>query len=217
LSGSAFCHSCGTPCATDSPADSRPRAARRDVGVNDPGFPRRKKMRRWRPGVPAEDDDVERELWSDTFSAKALINAWVAAIGATLALPLGGAWFQISAFGWQVLVGAIGCLWFGLLAYVFFQKLDVFYVLTNQRLLHQHGILTRYTYRIEVIDIDDVSYRQGLIERLVGVGTIEVVSSDETDPVFQLRGIDGVHRVAEQIDEARRAERIRRGLHLESV
>jgi hypothetical protein len=70
---------------------------------------------------------------------------------------------------------------------------------------------------VEVIDIDDVSYSQGPIERLLGVGTIKLLSSDVSDPQLILRGIDDVQRVATLIDNARREERRRRGLYLESV
>ena len=65
--------------------------------------------------------------------------------------------------------------------------------------------------------MDDVSYDQGIIERLLGVGTIRVTSSDRTHPEIALRGIDGVHEVATMMDDARRRERLRRGLHIEAV
>jgi hypothetical protein len=77
--------------------------------------------------------------------------------------------------------------------------------------------VTRHTRRIETIDIDDVSFQQGLLDRLLGVGTIVIHSSDRTDPVMVLSGIDRVQQVANRIDEARRAERVRRGLHIETV
>ena len=96
-------------------------------------------------------------------------------------------------------------------------RLSVEYTLTTQRLIHKHGLLHRVTNRVEVIDIDDVSYSQGPIERLLGVGTIKLLSSDVSDPQLVLRGIDNVQKVATLIDNARREERRRRGLYLESV
>ena len=62
-----------------------------------------------------------------------------------------------------------------------------------------------------------MSYRQGIIERFLGVGTIEITSSDRSDPDLLLPGIDQVLMVANLMDEARREERLRRGLHIESV
>jgi uncharacterized membrane protein YdbT with pleckstrin-like domain len=91
------------------------------------------------------------------------------------------------------------------------------YRLTNQRLFHEKGILRRVTERIELIDIDDVTMEQGLMERLFGVGTVHVTSSDRSSPELLMPGIDDVKAVADTIDHARRAERHRRGVFIESV
>jgi membrane protein YdbS with pleckstrin-like domain len=98
-----------------------------------------------------------------------------------------------------------------------YRRVSVKYRLTNQRLFHEQGILRRVTDRIELIDIDDVTMEQGLLERLFGVGTIHVSSSDRTAPNLQMPGIDDVKAVADTIDQARRAERQRRGVFIESV
>jgi uncharacterized membrane protein YdbT with pleckstrin-like domain len=98
-----------------------------------------------------------------------------------------------------------------------YRKLTVKYQLTTQRFIHEKGLLKRVTDRIEVIDIDDVSVEQRLIERMVGVGTIKLISSDRSHPVLMLRGIEKVREVAATIDDLRRKERRRRGLHIESI
>ena len=95
-------------------------------------------------------------------------------------------------------------------------RLSVDYTLTNQRFIHQVGFLRRVSNRVEVIDIDDVQYEQGLFERMFGVGTIKVLSSDVSDPKLWLKGIDDVQRVANLIDNARRDERRKRGLYVVS-
>jgi hypothetical protein len=97
------------------------------------------------------------------------------------------------------------------------ERLSADYTLTSQRLLHRRGILSQATDRIEVIDIDDVRYTQGIVERMFGVGTIRLLSSDTSDPTLILRGIDDVQRVANLIDNARREERRKRGLYMETV
>ena len=76
---------------------------------------------------------------------------------------------------------------------------------------------SRTSDRVEVIDIDDVTVHQGFIERMLGVGTIRIASSDRTDPELVLPGVDQVRAVADVIDNTRRAERQRRGLHIESI
>ena len=112
---------------------------------------------------------------------------------------------------------ACGLLW-GWLALLFaYRRITCNYQLTSQRFLHESGLLKRVTDRIEVIDIDDVSVEQRLIERVVGVGTIKLISSDRSHPVLMLRGIENVKTVAATIDDLRRNERRRRGLHIESI
>jgi len=88
---------------------------------------------------------------------------------------------------------------------------------SNQRLFNESGILRRRTDRIELIYIDDVATDQGILERVMGVGSIRITSTDRTHPVLVLQGIEGVREVAAQIDNGRRAERLRRGLHIETV
>jgi hypothetical protein len=89
--------------------------------------------------------------------------------------------------------------------------------LTRFRLFHEHGVVAREIDRMETIDIDDVTVRQGPVERMLGIGTIVIASTDRTEPVLYMRGIDNVTAVADLIDSTRRAERQRRGLHLEST
>jgi uncharacterized membrane protein YdbT with pleckstrin-like domain len=108
-------------------------------------------------------------------------------------------------------------LWLSLLGYLLYERLSVEYTLTNHRFIHQTGILRRVTNRIETIDIDDVTFEQGIIERMFGVGTIRLLSSDTSDPKLFLKGIDDVKRVANLIDDARRSERRKRGMYIESV
>ena len=95
--------------------------------------------------------------------------------------------------------------------------MGILYRLTNQRLIHERGLLSRQTNRIDVIDIDDVSFEQGMTDRMLGVGTIKISSTDHNEPILVLQGIDGVRAVADQIDQARRHERLRRGMHIETT
>ena len=83
--------------------------------------------------------------------------------------------------------------------------------------MHRDGILVRQMDRIEMIDIDDVSYRQGPIQILLNVGSIRIVSSDTSHPQLDMPGIADVRMVADLIDDARRNERRNRGLHIESI
>lgn len=118
---------------------------------------------------------------------------------------------------WIVAGALVALLWLWLFGLLLYERLAVAYSLTTQRLVHQRGILRRTTNRIEVIDIDDVTVEQGFVERMLGIGTIKILSSDASDPKLLLRGIDDVKRVATVIDDLRREERRKRAVYMETV
>jgi hypothetical protein len=62
-----------------------------------------------------------------------------------------------------------------------------------------------------------VAVQQGPIQRMLGVGTVKITSTDRSTPEFTLAGIGDVRQVATMIDEARRNERRKRGVHIESI
>ena len=98
-----------------------------------------------------------------------------------------------------------------------YRKLGMHYEVSSQRLKHREGILFRKLDRIELIDIDDVVYRQGPIQAIMGVGNITIKSSDSSHPVLDMYGIANIREIADLIDDARRTERRKRGLHIESI
>ena len=125
--------------------------------------------------------------------------------------------FLPSPITWLAAGAIVAVLWLVLIVQYLIERWSVSYALTTQRFVHQRGLLKRVINRIEVIDIDDVTVEQGFIERMFGVGTIKLLSSDTSDPTLVLRGIDDVKRVATLIDDARRDERRKRGLYMEAV
>jgi len=172
---------------------------------------------RLRAAGESAEEEAEVDVWEGAYSSKAMTGKWISAVILTVVAIV--AMLQVKALGesWEIVMLVLGLLWVGLVLNFFYRKLNARYQLTTQRFIHRSGILTRVSDRIEVIDIDDVTYHQGLVERLLNVGSIKLVSSDRTHPELWLRGIDKVKEVADQIDDLRRKERRRRGLHIESI
>ena len=167
-------------------------------------------------GSSAAAAEPERELWHGGYSPKAMYGSWLLAVIVTLVavllcvlVPLLMVWIAA-----PIIVVA---LWVSLLVSFAILRLGVEYTLTTQRFIHKSGLLTRVMNRIAVIDIDDVAYEQRFMERMFGVGTIKLLSSDISDPKLILRGIDDVQRVATLIDDARREERRKRAIYMETV
>jgi membrane protein YdbS with pleckstrin-like domain len=161
-------------------------------------------------------DEAENELWRGGYSSKAMIGAWCLCVLVSILLLIIGVWAWRYWLWIVIVLAIIGCWGYNLIL-LFYRRLSMRYMLTNQRFVHESGILRRVTDRIEVIDMDDISYEQGVIQRMVGVGTIRIMSSDRTHPELVMKGIDNVREISGIFDDTRRAERRRRGLHIESI
>ncbi len=197
--GSSFCPQCGAPLAHDGIAPPRMQAGGAHGSARD---------------VP------EDELWSGTYSPKAMAGHFV---GAAILLALGMIAASFAGpIGWLI-VGIGAVLVFGWLGLVLlYRRMTVRYRLTTHRFFTDTGLLTRTNDRIQVIAIDDVQVRQGVFDRLFDVGTIELKPSEKSEIKTQngasadlfLIGIEKPRHVADLIDGARRAERNRRGLYM---
>lgn len=197
--GAAFCPQCGAKLSP--PTAGPPTAADKLRAVQ---------------AASAAAADPEQTLWTGGYSAKAMYGSWLLAAAVTLAGGVASIFIPWPPT-WLVAIVVVGTLWLVLGVYYLKERLGVDYTLTTQRLMCRRGILNQVTDRTEVIDIDDVQFKQGIVERMFGVGTIKLLSSDTSDPTLTLRGIDDVRRVANLIDNARREERRKRGLYMESV
>ena len=157
---------------------------------------------------------TEQILWSGGYSAKTMASHWVAA-GCSTILLIAVACTRPSLLPIMVTLTLFG--WCSLGWLLIYRKLSVHYHLTDQKFVHKSGILRRVTNRIETIDMDDVAFEQGIIERLLNVGSIRLSSSDRSHPELVLHGIHDVEKIAKLIDDARHKERLRRGLYIESI
>jgi len=206
-----YCHQCGgrlEASADNAPVNSQPAG---DPGPAAPDFLQEPAMRRETAAEP------EKELWRGGYSPKAMIGAWVLSGLIDVVLLTVGIYAGFGATGWLILVAAMLLPWLYHAAVLCYRRMSVSYRLTTQRFIHELGLLRRVNNRIELLDMDDITFEQGLLERLVGVGTIRIGSSDRTDPELVLPGIENVKEVAAILDNARLAERRRRGVHIEQI
>lgn len=166
----------------------------------------------------AREATAERSLWQGGYSPKAMYGTWLLSVLGTIGLLVAiGLLAGEQKNAWLIAGAAILLWWCFAIGLYLYRRFSMHYELTTQRFVHQTGILMRQTDRIEVIDIDDVSYSQGIIQRMLGVGTIRLTGSDRTHPELALQGIDRVPEIASLIDDVRREERRRRSLHIEAI
>jgi membrane protein YdbS with pleckstrin-like domain len=217
MEGAMFCHKCGA--SMNTAAGNPPEMAMSPADARAEGRPTAAESFHAARSARQNDDrdDVEQDLWEGDYSAKAMTGLWILAGIITIAVIVAGFLFTFTGTGWLIAAGLIAAMWIVIFLVLLYKQHSVHYRLTDQRFIHERGLLSRVTDRIEVIDMDDITFRQGLIERMLNVGTITITSSDKTHPEIKLPGIDDVRNVATRMDDARRRERRRRGLHIEAV
>ncbi len=132
-----------TPSAADAPAETPAEALGAQIGS--------------RHGA----DDPELELWQGGYSPKAMTGSWILGITANVALLAVGIYFGNSTV-WAICGAVIGLDLAYLGFCLLYRKMNVSYRLTTQRFFHESGILRRITDRIEVIDMDDITFEQPL-------------------------------------------------------
>ena len=160
-------------------------------------------------------DVPEETLWEGSYSPKAMLGTIVLCVLLSIGLLVVALVFSTSAALTWVLLAGIVVVWLVAAVRLGANRLGRSYKLTNQMFYHREGVLNRRTDRIELIEVHDVTWEQGLFERIVGVGTITITSADRTDPKLPIRGIENVESVASQIDKARRSEQVRRGRRID--
>ncbi len=207
--GSVFCPQCGAKLQTsgfDEPPVTTQEAAIRS-SASAPSA---------RQSSSGRSRDVPEEtLWEGTYSPKAMLGTMILCGLASLALLVIAIGFSTSAALTWILLAAIVGVWGVAAVRLAANRLGKSYRLTNQMLYHRQGVLNRVTDRVELIEVHDVTWSQGLFERAVGVGTIIISSADRTHPRLPLSGIENVESVAGEIDKARRAEQVRRGRRID--
>ena len=74
------------------------------------------------------------------------------------------------------------------------------YTVTNRRLITRHGIITRTGRDIPLFRINDVAYEKGLLDRILGCGTL--IISDATEKAgVELPDIPNIEQVHLQISD----------------
>jgi membrane protein YdbS with pleckstrin-like domain len=113
-------------------------------------------------------------------------------------------------------VGLLACLWIA--GKMVIEPIALRYWVTIDRLFIRRGILSRTTDQMELIRVDDIRMTQGIVERMLGIGNVEVVATtDRTEGDITLFGIAEPAKVAELIRENMRKLRQKRGMFVENV
>ena len=95
----------------------------------------------------------------------------------------------LAVFALALITGAIG-------------RARTTYTITNERLMIQHGLLARNHQETRLERIQNVASRQSVLERLLGVGTVEFDTAGEAQYDFAFRGVANPREIVRAVDRA---------------
>jgi membrane protein YdbS with pleckstrin-like domain len=146
------------------------------------------------PHKPAEDTEQVYYEGSPMLRGE-LANGWLWVL-LGLAVFAGAVFYWITGsdaagnrpFPWWVLLIAVAV---GLLLILipYIKTKTVSYKITNYRIDIEQGLVARKIDTLELWHVDDIQMTQGVLERVVGVGTLTVMSDDQSTPRLPLRGL----------------------------
>jgi uncharacterized membrane protein YdbT with pleckstrin-like domain len=97
------------------------------------------------------------------------------------------------------------------LAISFLQRAATHYMVTSQRLRIRRGILSKRVQQTRIERVQNVNTEQSLLDRVLGVGTVDFDTAGTDDSDFTFRGISDPSDVVAAVDRAQRvaeAERL---------
>lgn len=79
---------------------------------------------------------------------------------------------------------------------------SVRYKITTRLIEREQGIIFRRIDALDLARVKDVELSQSLLQRMAGIGTIEVFSTDKTDPVMFIESLPNPRPVYEKLRDA---------------
>ncbi len=86
------------------------------------------------------------------------------------------------------------------------------YRITTHRIDFERGLFNKAIDTLELWHVDDISFRQSLVDRVLGVGTITIVSGDRTTPQLTLQGLPDPRPLFENLKQRVIAVKRQRGV-----
>src|SRR5947208_335615 len=86
------------------------------------------------------------------------------------------------------------------------------YRITNYRIDHERGLLSKNIDTLELWHVEDIHFHQSLIDRLVNTGDITVLSHDDTTPRLELNGVPNPRPLFESLKQRIIAVKRQRGV-----
>jgi len=91
----------------------------------------------------------------------------------------------LSYSGWFILIATLSGIGLPVLLLIaFIRSLQNHLEITDERIEYTHGLFTQVNETIELFRVKDSNFRQTFLQRIFGVGTVTIQSSDKSAPVI---------------------------------
>ena len=141
----------------------------------------------------------ETELYAGRPSWRALMSFYVGGIGlAALVLVILG----LLAGEWALAAAIAAALAVLTLLIGWFRRVSTKYLITTQRLRISRGIVRRHVQETRLERVQNVNYQQGVLDRVLGVGTVDFDTAGTDDAEFRFDWVNGPEKVVRAVDDA---------------
>ena len=141
----------------------------------------------------------ENELYAGRPSWRALMSFYLGGIGLAVVVLvvlglLAGEWPLAAAIAAAIVVLTL------LIGYL--RRVSTKYLITNQRLRISRGIVRRHVQETRLERVQNVNYQQSVLDRMLGVGTVDFDTAGTDDSEFRFEWVDGPEKVVRAVDHA---------------
>lgn len=177
------------------------------------------------PGIPTNPERggaAEAEIWQGRtrvahFAGRFLVFGLVCTVAVVGIVQAAN---RTDWLDWKSAILAILAMTFVaaivILGTVVVRVLGTRYRITSQRIFIHRGLLSQTIDQTELIRVDDVRIYKTVVDRLFGLGTVGIVSSDFSDGELRIDGVAKPEEVAEAVRSSARTLR-QRAMYVESI
>jgi membrane protein YdbS with pleckstrin-like domain len=84
----------------------------------------------------------------------------------------------------------------------YLRRVSTKYLITNQRLRISRGVVRRNVQETRLERVQNVNYQQSVLDRMLGVGTVDFDTAGTDDSEFRFDWVDGPEQVVRAVDSA---------------
>jgi membrane protein YdbS with pleckstrin-like domain len=113
--------------------------------------------------------------------------------------PSWKAWFWSYIFAGVLSLVVVGLVWILILE---LRRRGMRYKLTGRTIDLESGVFSRHIDTVQLWRVQDIDFRQGFIDRLFGIATIHITTTDRSTPELDMRGLPASREVFERLKDA---------------